>query len=122
MQTLQGNCPDGQNCEHRQAANAFGLCVPEGPGGYQRTGLRIGSRSEESKEGARSHAVCTVQWDYGKTLSEETLSDVRAGVSVSTPATPGSIQKKDDIKTKKNGAQKEKLKLHLSFSETRFGA
>ena len=105
----QGNCPDGQNCdkncelshEHRQAANAFGLCVPEGPGGYQRTGLRIGSRSEESKESARSHAVCTVQWDYGKTLSEETLSDVRAGVSVSTPATPGSIQKKDDIKTKK---------------------
>ena len=71
----QGNCPDGQNCdkncelshEHRQAANAFGLCVPEGPGGYQRTGLRIGSRSEESKESARSHAVCTVQWDYGKT-------------------------------------------------------
>ena len=37
----------------------------------------------------------------GKTLSEETLSDVRAGVSVSTPATPGSVQKKDDIKTKK---------------------
>jgi hypothetical protein len=37
----------------------------------------------------------------GKTMSEETLSDVRAGVSVSTPATPRSVQKKDDIKTKK---------------------
>ena len=51
---------DGQNCEHLQAAISFGLCVPEGPGGYQRTGLQLGSRSEESKENARSHAV---QWE-----------------------------------------------------------
>ena len=34
VQTAKTNCD--KNCEHRQAANAFGLCVPEGPGGYQR--------------------------------------------------------------------------------------
>ena len=55
----------------KQAANAFGLCVPEGPGGYQRTGLRIGSRCEESSkcETLVIHVTSDVIHGAGTTLA-----------------------------------------------------
>ena len=62
----------------------------------------IKERAYKSGQGAKkAKKTLALMPSNGKTLSEETLSDVRAGVSVSTPATPGSVQKKDDIKTKK---------------------
>jgi hypothetical protein len=72
------------------------------PGDIKERAYESGQGAKKAKKAlALTCRLCTVQWDYGKTLSEETLSDVRAGVSVSTPATPRSVQKKDDIKTKK---------------------
>ena len=62
----------------------------------------IRDRAHDSGQDAKkAKKTVALMPSNGKTLSEETLSDVRAGVSVITPATPGSVQKKDDIKTKK---------------------
>ena len=66
----------------------------------------IKERAYNSGQGAKkAKKTLALMPSNGKTLSEETLSDVRAGVSVSTPATPGTVQKKDDIKPSRTWTQ-----------------